>query len=303
MVGSVNRGEYPTTIVGRSGDRTDLVHCPGQRHATRAGDSTESGPQPGHATSPRRRDNAAQCFAADGKWNQSRGDSGSRTGGGTAGSLPGIPRILSLSHEPLVAHRKRTHGQLGHQYCTSVFQPSSHRCRCVDVLIAKLGCSPGCRVPGHRDEVFCAPRNSVQRASILALSEFTIGLFRLSHCEILRQCDHAVEERINLHQPIQTMPSQFDRRDFLRPQTLTQFTNRQKRKTAGRLFNVLRVVSRLEPVGWCGGLQSTGRVRHFRIKTKRGQSVIRHRNGSNLSTVLLDLGECRLQTDPLLLRQ
>ena len=99
---------------------------------------------------------------------QPAGRGGCRTRRRSARSLLQIPRVLGLPAEPLVALRQFARSQLRHQHRARVAQHLDHARVFVDHLVFICARAPRGLVALHRDDVFRAPGNPMQRPAILA---------------------------------------------------------------------------------------------------------------------------------------
>ena len=69
--------------------------------------------------------------------------------------------------------------------------------------ITKRLCSVGRRNARRVEQILATPRNAVQRSAIIAGGDFLIGLPGLLDRQFARQCDHAMQLRIKLLEPLE----------------------------------------------------------------------------------------------------
>ena len=148
-----------------------------------------------------------------------------------------IPGIAGDPAKPMVAVRQRPERKFCHQHRAGLVQSFNHRGVFVDHLLFKSSRAPRCGITLHGQQILGAPRQPVQRASILSGRNFAIGFPGLRQRALLGQCDHEFQLRVVAFQPLQIHLRKCSRCHFSRTHQLREFADCGERQLLRILAN------------------------------------------------------------------
>ncbi len=200
--------QHQKRIFHAAGHGTELIERPAERHGTRARNTTEGGTKTDHAAAHARADDTASGFTADGESNEAGCGRGSGTGTGSRCTFFEQPWIHRLAAEPDVVQCEGAQAQFGDQDCARIIQPF-HDNRVIGrhAISKRLGAigRPNAR---RIEEILRAPRDAMERATIAAIRDLTIGLLRSPKGGVTHESDDATELRIESLDPLQIQTRQ-----------------------------------------------------------------------------------------------
>jgi hypothetical protein len=203
VVGAVDGVEDDGAVLGGTGDGTEFVHGPTQRHGAGAADASISRAEPGDAAAFAGRNDGAVGFGAEGEGDEPGGGGGGGAGRGTTGALFGIPRVARQTAVPGVTHGKFAEAQLGDEHRAGGVEAFDDGGIFVDQLICVRGRAPGGGDAFGGEEVLDAVRNAGEQAAIFAGGDFTVHATSLLKCAIFRESDDAFDFRTIILEAIQ----------------------------------------------------------------------------------------------------
>src|SRR6185312_6010702 len=122
----------------------------------------------------------------NGKSHAAGGGGRSRSCRRSARSLFGVPGITRHAAKPFVALRQRAQSEFGDKDRAGSVEPFDHGGVFINLLVFKSSCAPRGAISLNRQQVLCSPRQSMQRAAVLACRNFTVGLFGLRQRALFR---------------------------------------------------------------------------------------------------------------------
>ncbi len=104
-----------------------------------------------------------------------------RPGARTRRAFVQQPGILRLPAKPDVVQRQRAHAQLGDQHRARLVQTLDHGGIVGRHAISVRLSAVGGGYAGRVEQILTAPRDAVQRSTIVTGGDLLVGLFRLGH--------------------------------------------------------------------------------------------------------------------------
>jgi hypothetical protein len=181
--------------------------------------------------------------------------------------------------------RQGTHTQLGDKYGARVVKTLHHRgIRAGHPISVRLS-AIRCQDAGSIQEVFGAPRNPVQRPSILTGGNFFVGPLGLRQRQLARQRDHTVQFGIEPLQPRQVDLSEPLRGKFALLDPARQVSHRSEgdiRIAFGQRTRIYAAADESVAIGTC---RLTG---EYRVPTRPGRHSWFQRHLSRASSTLVE---------------
>ena len=208
--------QHQQRVFHTSRHRSEFVQGPAQGHRAGPCYAAIRWSQPGHSAAHAWRHNASACLAPDRKSDKSRRGSGSRPGARTRGAFLPKPWIHRLPAEPDIVQRQCSQAEFRYKHRSRFIQFPHHSRIRLGYAVAKrlrsIRCGNSCCV----EQVFSAPRNSVQRSAIFSRRNFRVRFLRVGHRVFARKSDHAPQCGIEFLEPLQINIRQPFRTEFLR---------------------------------------------------------------------------------------
>ncbi len=229
-IGAVDRIEHDRAVFDAPADRTELVHRPRKRHRARPRHSAECRPESRCSTARRGRGDRSESLASNREADESRGSRRCGSGGRATRALIHLPGIFCSRTKPDVTLRQLAERQLRDEHCSRSIESLHHRGICIDHLLLERARAPGRLISANGEEVFCSPRNSVQRSAIFSRPNLTVRCVGLPQRSIFGETDHAPEHRVVLLQASEIHLRELNRRHPLPTHELRELRQRKKRE-------------------------------------------------------------------------
>ena len=203
-------------VLGRLGQRADLVETAGEGHQPIAAHAAVGRLQAGHAAQPRRAADRTAGVGADGKRRHPRGHAGRRPAAGTAGNPRQIPRIMrGMEGRVLVrpAHGELVHVRLADQHGIGRLQPGDHRGVVGRAEVLQDSRGAGRRLALRAEHVLDRHRQPGQAAQGLTGRPAAIDLFRPGQRRLGIDSQEGPHAAVVAFDLVEIGPRQFDGRD------------------------------------------------------------------------------------------
>src|SRR5665213_4042601 len=98
-----------------------------------------------------------------------------------------VPRIAGLTGKPFVPHRQRTQRKFGYEDRSGSIEALHHGGVFIEALMLESARAPGGGITLDREQIFCAPRDAMQRPAMFAGSDFSVGGFGVREGSLFRE--------------------------------------------------------------------------------------------------------------------
>ena len=144
----------------------------------------------------------------------------------TLSRVPGVPRTgKPRLGAPKIPLGQRAERKLRHQYRTCSVEPLDHLGVVIEVLVHIWASTPRRWIALDREQVFSAPRNSMQRPTVLTRYDLPVSISGLLEGAVLGKRDDEVQQRIITLEPCEVHLRKRCRRHLAGSQKFAKLSN------------------------------------------------------------------------------